>query len=91
MLAIVPITLIAPSQPMEYLLAVSIVMHSHWGLEAVVTDYLRESLVGSVIPKVGHGLLLLFSALTLAGLCMMAYNDNGLAKNVRKIWSMEGK
>lgn len=91
MLAVVPLALIAPSQPVEYALAVSLVMHSHWGLEAVVTDYVRESIFGSVLPKAAHGLLLLFSAATLAGLCLMAYNDQGLGKTVRKVWAIESK
>lgn len=91
MLAIVPVALISPSQTADYLLAVSLVMHSHWGLEAVVTDYVREAVFGSVLPKAAHGLLLLFSALTLAGLFMMAYNDQGLGKQVRKIWALESK
>lgn len=91
MLAIVPISLIAPSQAADYLVAVSLVMHSHWGLEAIVTDYVRESVFGSVLPKAAHGLLLLFSAVTLAGLMLMAYNDQGLGKSVRKIWALESK
>jgi succinate dehydrogenase (ubiquinone) membrane anchor subunit len=89
MLATVPAALLAPTAATEYLLAASLVIHSHWGLEAIVTDYVRESIFGSVLPKVAHGLLLLFSAATLAGLCLMAHNDQGLAKNVRKIWSMK--
>lgn len=91
LLGIVPVALVAPSQTVEYLLAVSIVVHSHWGLEAIVTDYVRESVFGSVLPKAAHGLLLLFSAVTLAGLFLLAYKDQGLAKSVRKIWALESK
>lgn len=91
MLGIVPVALVFPSQAADYLLAVSIVMHSHWGLEAIVTDYVRESVFGNVLPKAAHGLLLLFSAATLAGLCMMAYKDQGLGKTVRKVWALESK
>jgi len=91
MLGIVPFSLACPSQTGDYLLAVSLVMHSHWGLEAVVTDYVRENIFGGFIPKAAHGLLLLFSAATLAGLCMMAYNNKGLGTSVRKIWAIESK
>lgn len=91
MLGIVPIALVAPSQPIEYLVAVSLVVHSHWGLEAIVTDYVRESVFGNILPKAAHGLLLLFSAVTLAGLFLLAHNDQGLAKSVRKIWALESK
>lgn len=91
MLGIVPLSLICPSQAADFLLGVSIVMHSHWGLEAIVTDYIRESVFGSVLPKAAHGLLLLFSAITLAGLSMMAYNNQGLGTTVRKLWALESK
>ncbi|CRK88341.1 CLUMA_CG002119, isoform A [Clunio marinus] len=89
MLGIVPVALVFPSQGADYLLAISIVMHSHWGLEAIVTDYVRESVFGNILPKAAHGLLILFSAATLAGLFMMAYNDQGLGKTVRKIWGLK--
>lgn len=90
-MGVVPLALVAPSQPLEYILAVSIVVHSHWGLEAIVTDYIRESVFGGFLPKAAHGLLLAFSAVTLAGLFLMAHNDQGLAKSVRKIWALESK
>lgn len=89
MFAIVPIALVAPMPATEYLLAASLVIHAHWGLEAVVTDYVREAIFGPIIPKAAHGLLLLFSAATLAGLCLMAHNDEGLAKQARKLWGIK--
>jgi succinate dehydrogenase (ubiquinone) membrane anchor subunit len=91
LLGLVPAALIIPSQASDYLLALATVMHFHWGLEAIVTDYVRESLFGKAIPKVSHAALLLFSAATLAGLFMMAYKEQGIATTVRKIWAIEAK
>lgn len=91
LLGIVPVSLAFPSQAGDAILALSMVMHAHWGLEAVVTDYVRESIFGNVVPKAAHGLLILFSAATLAGLFMMVYNDVGIAKTIRKIWATKPK
>lgn len=91
LLGLIPASLLIPSQASDYLVSLALVMHFHWGIEALVTDYVRENLFGKVVPKAAHGLLLLFSAATLAGLFMMAYNDQGLAKTIRKIWAIEAK
>lgn len=91
LLALLPAAIIWPCQPLDALLAVSIVMHSHWGLEAIVTDYVRAVLFGSLVPKLAHGLLILFSAATLAGLFYFIYNDIGLGKAVRKIWAVKAQ
>ncbi|KAG5672579.1 hypothetical protein PVAND_002695 [Polypedilum vanderplanki] len=89
LLGIVPVSFLIESQASEYLLSLALVMHFHWGLEALVTDYVREELFGSLLPKVSHVLLALISAATLAGLFMMAYKDQGLAKTTRKIWAIQ--
>lgn len=91
LLAILPAAIIWPSQPLDALLAVSIVMHAHWGLEAIVVDYVRAVLFGNFIPKLAHGLLILFSAATLAGLFYFIYNDIGLGRAVRKIWAVKSE
>lgn len=91
MLGLVPAALLIPSQATDYLVSLALVMHFHWGLEAIVTDYVREALFGKAIPKVAHGALLLFSAATLAGLFMMAYKDQGIATTIRKLWAIEAK
>lgn len=91
LLGLVPAALLVPTQATDYLLSLVLVMHFHWGLEAVVTDYVRESLFGKAVPKAAHAALLLFSAATLAGLFMMAYKDQGISKTVRKIWAIEAK
>lgn len=91
LLGVVPVGLMFPSQVGDTLMAVSIVMHQHWGLEAIVTDYVRPILFGTTVPKLAHGLLLVVSAATLGGLFYFNYNDIGIAGCVRKIWTTKAK
>lgn len=91
LLGIVPAAVMFPSQTLDGLLAVSMVMHSHWGLEAIITDYVRPILFGHLVPKLAHGLLIVFSAATLAGLFYFIYNDVGIGKAVRKLWEIKGQ
>ena len=60
----------------------SLVTHVHWGLEAIVVDYVRPRLFGPVIPKIAIGLTYLLSILTLAGLYYFNYTDVGLSQAV---------
>lgn len=91
LLGVVPVGLMFPSQVGDTLIAVSVVMHQHWGLEAIVTDYVRPILFGTTVPKMAHGLLLVVSAATLGGLFYFNYNDIGIAGFVRKIWATKAK
>merc|ERR1740131_291741 len=45
------------------------VLHSHWGIEAIVVDYIRPSLFNgsTVIPNIAVGLVWALSAFTLGG------------------------
>jgi len=88
LLVIVPVALAAPSKALDTLAAITLVMHSHWGVEAIVVDYIRPILFGNVVPKVALGSIYVLSILTLAGLLQLIYSDIGLANTVRKIWSM---
>lgn len=56
----------------------------------MVTDYLRPAVVGNIVPKAAHASLLLLSMATLGGLFYMIYNDIGIAKSVKKLWTVKG-
>ena len=84
LLAIIPASVLIESSVTDYILAISLVFHSHWGIQCVLTDYLH----GPTLPKVGNILLYVVSALTLAGLCYFNYADIGLSKAIKKIWSL---
>uniref|UniRef100_A0A2M4AHU1 Succinate dehydrogenase [ubiquinone] cytochrome b small subunit n=1 Tax=Anopheles triannulatus TaxID=58253 RepID=A0A2M4AHU1_9DIPT len=91
LLGVVPFGIMFPSFTGDTLIAVSVVMHQHWGLEAIVTDYVRPILFGTTVPKLAHGLLLIVSAATLGGLFYFNYNDVGIAGCVKKIWATKSK
>ncbi|XP_037897609.1 succinate dehydrogenase [ubiquinone] cytochrome b small subunit, mitochondrial-like [Glossina fuscipes] len=80
---LIPAAFLVPSQTLDDLMAVSLVIHSHWGIEATITDYVRPAIVGNVLPKVSHASLLLLSMATLGGLFYLIYNDIGIAKSVK--------
>ncbi|KAK3930083.1 Succinate dehydrogenase [ubiquinone] cytochrome b small subunit, mitochondrial [Frankliniella fusca] len=88
LILVVPAALVAPSKALDTLLAVTLVMHSHWGVEAIVVDYVRPILFGNAIPKVALGGVYVLSIVTLAGLLQLIYTDIGLANTVKKIWSL---
>ncbi|XP_017134053.1 succinate dehydrogenase [ubiquinone] cytochrome b small subunit, mitochondrial [Drosophila elegans] len=91
LLAIIPAAFIAPSQVLDALLAVSVVIHTHWGVEAMVVDYMRPSVVGNVLPKVAHIALIVISVATLGGLFYFIQNDVGLANGIKRFWAIKGK
>jgi len=91
LIGLLPGAIAFPSQTLDTLLAISIVMHGHWGLEACVTDYIRAAIFGATIPKLAHILLLVTSATTLAGLLYFIYTDIGIGNAVRKLWAVKGQ
>lgn len=58
------------------------------GLEAIVLDYARPIVVGTVIPKVAFLAVYLLSAATLAGLFVLIYNGPGLTKVIKHGWAI---
>lgn len=58
------------------------------GLEAVVLDYARPSVVGNILPKVAFGALYFLSAMTFVGLLALVYNGPGIGKTVKNFWSI---
>ncbi|XP_018794013.1 PREDICTED: succinate dehydrogenase [ubiquinone] cytochrome b small subunit, mitochondrial isoform X1 [Bactrocera latifrons] len=89
LLGVVPAAFIYPSQTLDALLAVSVVLHSHWGVEAIITDYARPQVVGPLLPKVAHGALILLSIATLGGLFYIIQNDVGIANSIKQIWKIK--
>lgn len=85
LLAIIPAAFLIQSEVLDYLLAVSIVAHCHWGFEAIVIDYIRPSICGPVIPKVAVASVYLVSIIALAGLFYLNYSDVGLSTAIKMI------
>lgn len=83
LIGIIPAAFFIHHPAMDYALAASLVIHGHWGIEQVVTDYVH----GETLPKVANAALFAVSALTFAGLSYFNYNDVGLTKAVLMLWS----
>lgn len=58
------------------------------GLEAIILDYARPIVVGTLVPKVAFLLLNLLSAATLAGLLVLIYNGPGLTQTIKQGWAI---
>ncbi|XP_051167204.1 succinate dehydrogenase [ubiquinone] cytochrome b small subunit, mitochondrial [Leptopilina boulardi] len=85
---VLPAAFIMENPLLDSLLAVLVVVHTHWGLEAIVVDYARPIIMGTVLPKILHLLLSFLSAVTLAGLLVLIYNGPGIAKTVKNVWNI---
>merc|ERR1712241_76996 len=66
------------------------VLHSHWGVEAIVVDYIRPSLFGgsTTIPNICQGLVWALSGVTLGGLIYFAYTDVGIINAIKMLWKL---
>lgn len=88
LLGVIPAAAVVPNPILDYALALSLVVHVHWGVEAIVTDYIRPSIFGPVIPKVSIALVYILSSLALGGLFMFNYTDVGITQAVRMLAKM---
>ncbi|XP_012372495.1 succinate dehydrogenase [ubiquinone] cytochrome b small subunit, mitochondrial-like [Octodon degus] len=84
LLGLLPAAYLNPCSAMDYSLAATLTLHSHWGLGQVVTDYVH----GAVPQKAAKAGLLALSALTFAGLCYFNYHDVGICKAVAMLWKL---
>ncbi|XP_033110564.1 succinate dehydrogenase [ubiquinone] cytochrome b small subunit B, mitochondrial-like isoform X2 [Anneissia japonica] len=83
LLGVIPAALAFPNPALDYALAASLVLHCHWGMEQVFTDYVH----GPTLPKFVNKSLLITSSLVFASLCYFNFNDVGLAKAIAMLWA----
>ncbi|XP_076040764.1 succinate dehydrogenase, subunit D [Oratosquilla oratoria] len=88
LMGVIPAAVVFPSPSLEYLMALSITVHSHWGIEAIVVDYVRPSIFGKVIPKIAVAAVYALSVVTLGGLCYFIYTDVGIVNAVKMLWRL---
>lgn len=84
LLGLIPAAYLNPCTMMDYSLAATLTLHSHWGLGQVVTDYVH----GATIQKATKAGVLALSALTFAGLCYFNYHDVGICRAVAMLWKL---
>lgn len=85
LLGVLPAAAVIPHPIMDYAVAVSLVVHTHWGLEAIVSDYVRPSIFGPTIPKLSLWLVNILSMLALGGLFVFNYTDVGITQATRML------
>ncbi|XP_003707165.2 succinate dehydrogenase, subunit D [Megachile rotundata] len=85
---VIPAALMMENSILDGLMSVLIVMHTHWGLEAMVTDYARPIILGPVLPKVLHISLIILSAVTLCGLFILINDGPGVSRAIKDFWAI---
>lgn len=85
LLGVLPAAAVIPHPIMDYAVALSLVVHIHWGIEAIVVDYIRPSIFGPVIPKISVALVYILSSLALGGIFLFNYTDVGITQAARMI------
>lgn len=88
LLGVLPAAWMIPHPFMDYAVATSLVVHVHWGVEAIVTDYVRPSIFGPVIPKISIGLVYVLSVLAAGGLFIFNWTDVGITQALRMLWKI---
>ncbi|KAG5312743.1 DHSD dehydrogenase, partial [Acromyrmex insinuator] len=87
-LLLIPAALVLENKFIDMILAGAIVIHTHWGLEAIALDYARPIVVGALVPKLVFLMLNILSVTTLAGLFVLIYNGPGLTKTIKNGWAI---
>ena len=72
------------SVPIDVTLGVLSVVHGHWGLECILTDYVH----GPVAENVAKVSTYIFSAGALLGVTYFNVYDVGITEAVRMLWSL---
>ncbi|XP_063884244.1 succinate dehydrogenase [ubiquinone] cytochrome b small subunit, mitochondrial-like [Scylla paramamosain] len=88
LMGVIPAAFVWPTPSLEYFMALSLTLHSHWGVEAIVVDYIRPSVFGKIIPKLAVGAVYALSIATLGGLCYFIYTDVGIVNAVKLLWKL---
>lgn len=85
LLGVLPAAALISSPIMDHAVALSLVIHVHWGIEAIVTDYVRPSIFGPTIPKISIALVYVLSSLALGGLFVFNHTDVGISQAIRML------
>ncbi|KAK4884551.1 hypothetical protein RN001_000822 [Aquatica leii] len=89
LVVLLPACIAFPCEMLDNLTAIAVVSHFHWGLVAIVQDYLRPVVVGRFIPPVAMALAYMITGSTLAGLIFFNYTDIGIGQFIRQVWSLK--
>lgn len=86
--AVIPAAFFLPSPMMDYAAALVVWAHCHWGLETVVTDYMRTRVHGALIAKASLYAFYVFSVLSMGSLFYFTYSDVGVVGAAKMLWKL---
>ncbi|XP_006873789.1 PREDICTED: succinate dehydrogenase [ubiquinone] cytochrome b small subunit, mitochondrial-like [Chrysochloris asiatica] len=84
LLGLLPAAYLNPCSVMDYSLVAALILHCHWDMGQVVTDYIHED----APQKVATAGFLALLALTFTGLCYFTYQNVGLCKAIVVLWKL---
>lgn len=88
LIGLLPLSLVYPNPAFDYALALALTIHVHWGIEAIVVDYVRPNVVGAALSRAALAGVYALSVLTLGGLFYFNYSDVGLSQAIRMLWKL---
>lgn len=88
LLGLFPAAFFFPNPAFDHALALVITAHIHWGIEAIVIDYIRPSVVGATLSRAAMVGVYFLTAFTLGGLFYFNYSDVGLIQAVKMLWKL---
>ncbi|KAK3736047.1 hypothetical protein QZH41_012219 [Actinostola sp. cb2023] len=85
LLGLIPAGIFCPCAAVDWGLAICIPIHNHWGIHAILADYVNK---GPNIPGRARGIWLVLTVLQFMGLCYFNINDVGICNGIRMIWNI---
>ncbi|CAF0986577.1 unnamed protein product [Adineta ricciae] len=83
MLAMIPGSFVYDSVFMNYFLAASLAIHAHWGMDSVLIDYCPKK----ALP-LANVIRYVLTVLSFLGLCYFNYNDMGITRALKALWTI---
>ncbi|KXJ29660.1 succinate dehydrogenase [ubiquinone] cytochrome b small subunit A, mitochondrial [Exaiptasia diaphana] len=85
LLALIPAGIFYPCAAVDWGLAICIPVHNHWGIHAILADYVNK---GPKMPARARGIWLVLTVLQFMGLCYFNINDVGICQGIKMIWNI---
>uniref|UniRef100_A0A0M3HWM5 Succinate dehydrogenase [ubiquinone] cytochrome b small subunit n=1 Tax=Ascaris lumbricoides TaxID=6252 RepID=A0A0M3HWM5_ASCLU len=88
MIPLIPTAYFIHTPAMDAVLTVAIVLHVHWGIAGVVSDYARPFVIGDTLARVARASVYIITVILLASLLHFNNSDVGLTKAFEMVWSL---
>ncbi|CAG0915574.1 unnamed protein product [Notodromas monacha] len=88
LVGLIPASFVVYHPSMDYILAMGLCLHSHWGLHGVCADYIRPKLFGAALAKLAEVIVYILSFLAFGSVMYFNYTDVGLIPAFRMLWKL---